>query len=170
VEEALAKLIAEAMSKSSVCWLEYEELGRPRAAWHIWQDGAAYVVSGGSEQPLPGIDTATEVRVTARSKDNGARLITWVARPETLRRRTPEWREAAQALAAQRLNGHSEDRLLYWAADATITKLVPTDRVLEHPGARPTTDHAAPPPPTPAVTRGPLPRVVHRRPSRPPPL
>jgi hypothetical protein len=170
VEEALAKLIAEAMTKSSVCWVEYEELGRPQAVWHVWQDGAAYLVSDGTEQPLPGMDAATEVHVTVRSKDNGARLLTWVARPQILRHGTPDWHEAANALAAQRRNGRSEDRILYWAADSTITKLTPTGQVIEHPGARSTTDHAVPPPPTPATTRGPLPRVVHRRPSRPPPL
>jgi hypothetical protein len=170
VEEALAKLIAEAMTKSSVCWVEYEELGRAQAVWHVWEEGTAYLVSDGTEQPLPGLDAATEVRVTVRSKDNGARLLTWVAKPQSLRHGTPEWHQAASALSAQRLNGRSEDRILYWAADSTITKLTPTGRIIEHLGARSTTDHAAPPLQTPAATRGPLPRVVHRRPTRPPPL
>jgi hypothetical protein len=170
VEEALAGLIAEGMAKSSVCWLEYDNVPRPRAAWHVWQDGAAYLVSGGDEQLLPGLDVAREVRVTVRSKDNGARLVTWVARPEPLRRGSPEWRQAANMLSAQRLNGRSEDRILFWAADSTIVKLTPTGRIVEHPGTRSTADHAAPPPPSPATTRGPVPRVVHRRPTRPPAL
>jgi hypothetical protein len=170
VEQVPQGLIAEAMSKSAISWLQYGELDRPRPAWHVWHEGAAYVVSDGAEQPLPGLDVADEVLVTIRSKDNGARLLTWVARAENLRHGSAEWHLAANTLSAARLNGRSEDRTLFWAADSTITRLTPTDRVLEHLGARPTTDHAAPPPATPATTRGPLPHVVHRRPTRPPAL
>ena len=49
------------------------------AAWHVWVEDALYVVSGGTEQPLPGLAQVDRVEVTMRSKENGGRLVTWVA-------------------------------------------------------------------------------------------
>jgi hypothetical protein len=175
--DPLAALVAKATATSAVCWLRYGDdpgdagdLARSRLAWHVWHEGAALVVSGGTEQALPGIEVADEARVTVRSKDDGGRLVTWVARVEHVRHGSAQWREAAAALAPARLNGRAEDRLLLWAADSAITRLVPTGRVVEHPGERPHGDGAAPPPPSPATTRGALPWVVHRRPRRAPAL
>lgn len=170
MDEALSALVAEATAKSGIVWLSYAGEPRPRVAWHVWLDGSAYVISGGTEQPLPGIEGATEVTVTVASKDAGSRLLTWVATARTVRHGSADWHAAAAALSAKRLNGVTADRLLLWSADSTITRLTPTGQVPEHPGARPQGDHAAPPVPTGATTRGPLPRVFHRRQRRSPKL
>lgn len=169
-DEALAALVAEATAKSAVLWLRYGELDRSLLAWHVWHEGSAYVVSGGAEQQLPGIEAVDEARVTVRSKDNGTRLLSWVATAQNVRHGSAEWHAAAAVLAPARLNGRTEDRLMLWAADSTITRLTPTGRVSQHAGERPHGDHAAAPPPSPATTRGPLPKVFHRRPRRSPSL
>jgi hypothetical protein len=170
-EGDLAALVEEATKRSGLVWLDYAGASRSRPAWHVWHDGAAYVVSDGPEQPLPGIERADRVRVTVRAKDTRARLVTWVAEAATVAHGTVEWTTAAEALRGQRLNASpAETLLLVWGADATITRLRPTGEVLEHPGARPTDSLAAPPADTRAITRGRLPWVAHRRQSRAPDL
>jgi hypothetical protein len=170
-EQDLAALVEEATKRSGLVWLDYPGAGRSRPAWHVWHEGAAYVVSDGPEQPLPGIERADRVRVTVRAKDTRARLVTWVADAATVAHGTPEWASAAEALRGQRLNAsHAESLVLVWGADSTITRLRPTGEVLEHPGARPTGSLAAPPVDTAATTRGRLPWVAHRRQSRAPDL
>lgn len=167
----LAALVEEATKKSGLVWLDYPGADRSRPAWHVWHGGAAYVVSGGDEQPLPGIERATRVLVTVRAKDSRARLLTWVAEAATVRHGTDEWASAAEALRAARLNAsQSESLVLVWGADCTITRLAPTGEVVERPGAQQTGSLAAPPLPSPATTRGRLPWVAHRRQQRAPDL
>lgn len=170
-EQELTALVAEATKRSGMLWLDYAGGGWPRPAWHVWLDDVAYVVSGGSEQPLPVIEQAREAKVTVRSKDNQGRLVTWEARLEVVPPESDGWEVAAKALAAERLNGTGpESTLSRWKAESTIMKLVPTGKVLEAPGQQPDDSHAKPPVETRAATRGPLPRVLHRRPKRAPRL
>jgi hypothetical protein len=170
-EIALPALVGEVMKRSSLVWLTYEGSERARPVWHAWQDGVAYVVSGGPEQPLPGILSTDRVVVTARAKDTRERVVSWVAETETLVPWTSEWRMAVDALAPERLNAATIDALgEVWAAESTITKLTPTGELVEYPGSYPDDSLAAPPPPTSATTRGPRPWVVHRRPRRSPRL
>jgi hypothetical protein len=169
--QLLAALVDEAGRKSDLLWVRFDGLDRARAVWHAWQDGAAYVVAGGGEQPVPGLAQAAEVVVTARAKDSQARLVTWRARAEQLAPGSPEWDAAIAALRSERLNATDVENLpARWASESTITKLVPTGEVLEHPGKMPTDDEAAPPPDSPATTHGKLPWVIHRRPTRGPKL
>jgi hypothetical protein len=167
----LLALVEEACKKSGLVWLDCPELGRPRAAWHVWHEGAVAVIHGGPEQALAGLDRARRVVVHTRSKDTGALLVTWVAAGSTIPPGSPQWDQAAAALAGERLNARDAVTLLdTWAAAATLTRLEPTGEVLEQPGAYRPASRAAPPPPTPATTRGRLPRVLHRRQRRAPKL
>jgi hypothetical protein len=172
-------LIAELGKKTGVCWLRYdgpedgpeEGPGRARAAWHIWYDDALHLVAGGQEQPLPGVAEAGRVEVTMRSKENGGRLVTWVGRVSAVRPGEDAWEPVTDALVSDRLNleelASAKDE---WAAHSVVVRIDPTGELLEEPGALTRDDHAAPPPPTPATTRGPLPRVLHRRQRRHPDL
>ena len=170
-EDDLAALVEEATKRSGLVWLDYHGPGRPRPAWHVWHEGAAYVVSDGTEQPLPGIERVDRVRVTVRAKDSRARLVSWVAEAATVRHGTAEWASAAEALRAARLNATgAESLVLVWGADSTLTRLRPTGEVPEHPGARPTGSLAARPVESSATTRGRLPWVAHRRQQRAPDL
>ncbi len=171
VDDSTAALVAELGRKTGVCWLRYGDADRSRAAWHVWHDGALLLVSGGEEQHLPGLDATDRVEVTMRSVETGGRLLTWVGAATTLAPDSPEWAEATAALAAARLSIPSlTETPRLWASSSTVTRVVPTGEVLEGPGHLSDSDHAAPPAPTPATTRGPLPRVLHRRQRRRPPL
>lgn len=162
-----AALLEEAARKSALLWLTPPD--KPaRPAWHVWTSGAVHVVGAGpgaqEEQPLPDLAATDRVLVTLRSKDKGVRLLTFTARPTRLDPGSPEWAAAAKDLAASRLNAHDASGLVQrWAEGAHIWRLDPTGEVTERPGAMSSDAHAAPPLPTPATTRGPLPYVLGRR-------
>ena len=119
-----AALIAEACSKSNVLWIRTVGSTRHQLAWHVWHEGAVYVVYGVDEQMLPLM--SGQVEVVVPSKDTGARLVTFVAQADILPARSAEWEEAAAALSAARLNAtdtdHQADR---WASGTLVTRLTP---------------------------------------------
>jgi hypothetical protein len=143
-----AALLGEAMTKSGLLWIEVAG-DRTWPAWHVWDDGAALVVSGPGEQPLPWLPK--EVRLILRSKDTGGRLLTVRAHVHVLEPGTPEWQRAADLLKASRLNS-VDDSLARWAAECTVSALVPFDSPLESPGAYAAHDHRQPPARTAATT------------------
>jgi len=164
-------LIAELAKKTGVSWLGYGSPPSVHPAWHLWYDDALYVVSGGPEQALPGIEHAERVEVLMRSKDNGGRLVTWVGRRSAVRPGDELWEPVTAALVADRLNlDDLSTAAENWARTSTVSRIVPTGEVLEAPGSLPDDAHLAAPRPTPATTRGALPRVLHRRVKRRPKL
>jgi hypothetical protein len=171
----LAALAAELGKKTGVCWLRDPGAGgdatRPRAAWHIWHDDALHLVAGGDEQPLDDLAGVDRVEVTMRSKEHGGRLLTWVGRVSAVSPEDDAWEPATTALMADRLNLPDLGTVKAdWAARSVVLRIDPTGETLEEPGRLPTDPHLAPPPATPAGTRGPLPRVLHRRQLRRPGL
>ncbi len=119
-------LIEEGAKKSSVLWISLA--GRDRLAWHVWHDGAIYVVTGGEEQSLPGLADASRVRVTLRSKDNGAELVSFEAGVEVVDQSALSETEAGAvaALAKDRLNAvDAEGLTARWAAGSSIVRLTP---------------------------------------------
>jgi hypothetical protein len=122
-QENLA-LIEEGARKSGILWISVA--GRDLAAWHVWHEGAVYVVSGGGEQPLPGLVDAARVRVTLRSKDNGARLVAFDAGVEVVDQASPSAAGALALLAKEWLNAVGAAGLLArWATDSTVVRLAP---------------------------------------------
>src|SRR5205809_657649 len=69
-------LIERATRKAGLIWIKVP--GDPRAypAWHHWHDGSAYVLTGGSEQPLSWLVDIRTAGVIVPSKDTGGRLLT----------------------------------------------------------------------------------------------
>jgi hypothetical protein len=113
--------IAEGAKKSGILWLT---LDRPRLAWHAWHDGAIYLVTGGEEQSLPGLDALDRVRVTLRSKDNGARLVEFEAAVSLVDQAASA--DAVAVLAKERLNARDSEHLTErWAQDSTVLRLTP---------------------------------------------
>ncbi|MGI5167566.1 hypothetical protein ACQEU3_24770 [Spirillospora sp. CA-253888] len=156
--ELNAALVEEAAKKSSLLWLDLPGLPQPRAAWHLWHDGAIYVLTGGEgEQPLPGLPEADRVRVILRSKDKGGRLLDFTADVQRVEPGTPRWDDVAPLLAKDRLNARThEGQLEGWAEHSYVVRLVPAEAVAE-----PADDYAAVRPvPSPATTAGPPPRLV----------
>lgn len=163
-------LIAEAAKKAGLLWVTPPG-GRPQAAWHVWQDDAFLLVGEGLEQPLPGLADGMTVEISLASKDNRARLVTFTAAVTELRPTggsRADWLPAAAALHASRLNPpDGEQQPLRWERESRIFRLVPGD-VIEVPGRMSESSGAAPPPPTPATTRGELPFVLGRATGRAP--
>jgi hypothetical protein len=156
-------LVAEATKKAGLIWITVIGSGRARPAWHHWQDAVAYVLTGGSEQPLPGLAEAAHAEVTVPSKDSGGRLISWIARVRQVVPGSEEWERVVPELASKRLNAlDSENQAERWARECTLLRLEPTGRVNEAPGAMSEDAGAAPPPGTPATTSGPRPFVIGR--------
>lgn len=140
-------------------------------AWHVWLDGALCLVSGGSEQPLPGIEDAATVEVIMRSKENGGRLLRWVGEVYVVRPDDDSWSSVTDALVAGRLNLDDPTTTpASWAEHSTVTRVEPSNAWVESPGTIGDGGHRAVPRPTPATTRGPLPRILHRRVKRRPKL
>lgn len=157
-------LIERATRRSGLIWLDLPGLDCPRAAWHVWHDGAAYVVAGGIEQPLPGLAWIERVTVIVRSKEKGGRLVSWVASVSHVRPGTPEWDAVTPLLAKERLNApDAESQLERWAGDAYVLRLAPTGELTESPGNMPDDYAAVHPAPSPATTTRAEPFTTGRR-------
>lgn len=165
----VAALIEEAAKKSGLLWVRGGGRSvRSQALWHVWQDGAVYVLTGGIEQPAPA-GLADHAYVTVRSKDKWSRLVTFVADVAVIEPGSNEWDALVPTMLGKRLNLPDGDAApLRWARECTMFRLTPTGDVVETPDERSTTSHAAAPPPTPARTRVPRPLHLRGRPSRPP--
>ena len=151
-------LVEEAAKKSGLLWLDLPGLPQPRAAWHVWHDGSAYVLTGGEgEQPLPGLPEAAQVTVILRSKDKGGRLISFVADAEPVEPGSQLWDAVTPLLAKDRLNAAShEGQVECWATESWVVRLTPVLEVTES-----ADDYATVRPvPTPATTAGAPPRLV----------
>ncbi len=169
--DVILALITELARKTSVSWLRYGESTRALPAWHLWSQDALVILSGGDEQPLPGLEDAQRVEVTMRSKSDGGRLITWMADASRVSPGDDLWVPTTAALASARLNvADLAAAPTGWAGTSWVTRLVPTGETLEDPGHLLPLDHRAVPPGSPASTRGPQPWVLHRRILRQPPL
>ena len=159
-----AALVAEACKRSGLLWLELPDRPQPRPAWHAWIGEAAYVVTGGLEQPLPGLESVDSVPVTVPSKDKGGRLVTWRARPRVLEPGSEEWDAAVAELAGKRLNAPDGERQPErWARESLVVRLEPTGELLEGPGRMSADRRSAPPAATSATTAARLPWVLGRR-------
>jgi hypothetical protein len=146
-----AALIAEACTKSDLVWVRPLDEPRARAAWHVWHDDAVCVVYGTGEQMLPLLQG--EVEVVARSKENGSRIVTFVADAETVPAGTPEWDAAAFRLAASRLNAHDPaTQKERWASGALIALLRPAWAAAAGPGDDASPSYAEQPPGGPGTT------------------
>ena len=121
----MLELIEEATRRSGVVWVTPAGSDRAHPLWHLWHDGAMYVVTGGLEQPLPATERAT---VTVRSKDRQAdRLVTWLADVEPVPPDGPLWAEVVPLLHAKRLNApDGDEQPRRWARESVVLRFTPT--------------------------------------------
>jgi hypothetical protein len=122
-------VIAEATKRAGLIWITVPGAARPRAAWHVWLDGAAYVLTGPGEQQVPGLETAPAAAVTVPSKDTGGQLLTWDAVVSRVDPGDPGWAPVAAALLAGRLNppggAGREPAAERWARTGAVYRLTP---------------------------------------------
>ena len=110
-----------ALRAAGVVWVDLGE--GPRVAWHLWHDGAVWLVCGGLEQDLPGAGTAQRAEVSVRS-DAGP--LTFSADVRRVGPGSPEWASVVPVLHEKRLNppdGEAQpDR---WARESLVLRLAP---------------------------------------------
>ncbi|MEW2083681.1 hypothetical protein [Streptomyces sp. NPDC005283] len=149
-------LVEEATKKSGLIWVRGG--GPQRALWHVWHDGAAYIVGDGpGEQPLPQLTAGGTAEVTVRSKDKGGRLVVWTASVGELVPHSEEWEAAVAELKGKRLNAPDAEQMTErWARECRVLRLEPRDVTTDLPD----TSGAAVPLPTPATTRRPAPAAL----------
>lgn len=172
---ATATLIEDAVKKSGLVWVRVA--GANRAAqpvWHIWHEGAVYVLTGGLEQPAPGgldgvgpDDSGSRALVTVRGKDTNGRLVTFETTVARVAAGSEEWDAVVPALQAKRLNlPDGEAAPQRWARECTLWLLRPTGTVTETVEEPSTASHAVAPPPSPGRSRVPRPLHLRGRPSK----
>ncbi|KOT28667.1 hypothetical protein ADK41_35515 [Streptomyces caelestis] len=152
-------LIEEATKKSGLVWVKGPGAAA-RALWHVWHEGAAYVVGDGpGEQPLPGLADGVSAEVTVRSKDKGGRLVSWTAAVVELPSDSEEWAAAVGELKGKRLNAPDGEAMTgRWARECRVLRLEPTGAT----APLPESSLAEAPLPTPVTTRRPVPAGLPR--------
>jgi hypothetical protein len=158
------RLVVEATKKSGLIWVAVPGRSRAVAAWHLWREDAAYLVTGPGEQEVPGLTEATNCDVTVRSTDKGGRVVTWRAAVSRVEPGSPGWTDVVPGLLASRLNlpdaAGAEQR---WAETCAVLKLRPTGDLPEAGPTLPSGSLATAPPPSPARTPTRVPFTVGRR-------
>jgi hypothetical protein len=116
-------LVHEATRKSGVVWVHVPGYA-PRVVWHVWHDGADFVLHGGGEQAVPGLGGASTADVSVRSKSNGAGIVTWSATVTAVAPDSDEWTALEPLLRKARLNAEPDptDR---WRSQSQLTRLTP---------------------------------------------
>jgi hypothetical protein len=159
-------LVDEALKKAGLIWVRTSAAPNGRALWYVWTDGCVYVVTGGDEQPDPGLGDG-DVVVVVRSKDTMSRLLTVRCVAARVSGDDDDWAAATTELAKGRLNlREAADAPNRWldAETYAVYRLTPTTEAFdEGPGKYAPQSGRATPVPTQATTAGARPWVLHRR-------
>ncbi len=117
------------LKKSAIIWLDIPQpdggrLRRP--AWFVYQAGKVYLLTGPDEQELTNIDSAAEVTLIARSKEDRSRIATVPASVRVVERDSDEWERIAHLGLGTRLNLPDGDAALdRWRTTCTMVELTP---------------------------------------------
>ena len=148
-------IIDEATKKSALVWLAVAGLpGQShRPVWHLWHNGAAYIVYNGSEQLVPGLAEAESAVLSVRSKDKGGRLVSWRASVDDVLPGSALWEEVVPLLVGLRLNNKDGDAAAgRWVRECKVARFNPTGELVDDPSSPSMSSQSAPPAPTEAAT------------------
>jgi hypothetical protein len=117
-----------ALKKGSICWLtipqrDGSQVSRP--AWYVQQGQKLFVVKGGEEQELPGLEDASEVTVTVKSKDVKAMIGQLPAAVRVVTDEDEFERIASLGLGTRLNLRDGEAALDRWKATCTVVELTP---------------------------------------------
>jgi hypothetical protein len=116
-------VVLELVRRAGVLWVRLADRP-PRLVWHLWHDGSAYVLCGGSEQALPGVPDAGSARVTVLGRDRQPRE--WTAEVGLVAAGSAEWDRLVPLLVARRLNLRDPAGApARWAAECRLVRLTP---------------------------------------------
>ncbi len=120
--------VETALKKGSIVWLRIpqragDDVQRP--AWYVQDGRTIYVLKGGTEQELPGLESATRVTVTVKSKDVVATIAELPASVRVVTD-TAEFDRVAGLGLGTRLNlRDGQSALERWRRDCTLVHLTP---------------------------------------------
>ena len=121
----------KALSKGAVVWLTVPAAGpkgkpHSQAVWYVWTDGKVYVLDGPTEQQVPGLAQATDVTITARSKDLRSRVSDIPATVAVIPNDSSRFDVIARMGLGRRLNLPDGDGALErWRSNCTLDELTP---------------------------------------------
>lgn len=117
-----------ALKKSAVCWLTIPQadgslLQRP--AWYVQQGRQIFVLKGGAEQQLPGLEDASSVTLTVKSKDVKASIGELHADVRVVTDEAEFERIATMGLGTRLNLPDGEAALDRWKSTCTLVELTP---------------------------------------------
>jgi hypothetical protein len=124
-------VLGEALRKSTVVWIEVPGPdgtgGKAVPAWYGTLDGRVYVLTGGSEQHIHGLENASRVLLSARSKDLQSLLTTVEASARPIPASDPLFDRLVPVLLPRRLNlPDGEEAPDRWRKECTLVELTPS--------------------------------------------
>lgn len=136
---AAEETFKKAVQKGSILWLTVPQPparrrrrrgGGPsehtQPVWFVYEGGKVYVFSGPTEQNVPLLPEASEVTLTARSKDLRSEVSKVRASVRVVPVDDPLWQRVARAGLARRLNLPDGDGALdRWRANCVLVELTP---------------------------------------------
>lgn len=116
-----------ALKKGSIIWLTIPQpngTSATRPAWYVQQGRKLFVIKGGAEQELPGLETNTRVDVTVKSKDIAATIAVVPADVRVVPNDSDEFERIAIQGMGTRLNlQDGEAALQRWKDTCTMVEL-----------------------------------------------
>jgi hypothetical protein len=154
---AAKETFAKALGKGAVIWISVP-LDKPvrygrrqfrtehtQAVWYVWSDGKVYVLDGPTEQQVPGLAQAAQVRLTARSKDLRSRVSDVPATVALIPNDSERFDVIGRMALGRRLNLPDGDGALErWRANCALVELTPDFGEERATAGAPTADAAAP--------------------------
>jgi len=124
-------VLDEALKKSTVVWVEVPGEGgtggRAVPVWYGTLDGRVYVLTGGSEQRVPGLAEADRVVLIARSKEQQSLVAEVEAAARVVEANDPLFARVAPVLLPRRLNlRDGEQAVERWRKECTLVELTPS--------------------------------------------
>ncbi|MGH8899170.1 MAG: hypothetical protein ACRDZ4_19620 [Egibacteraceae bacterium] len=126
---AAEETFKKALSKGTIIWLAVPgERGQTRnhPVWFVLDAGKVYIFDGPTEQDVPGLATASQVEIIARSKDARSRVSCVPATVRLVPGDDPLFDRIAQTGMGRRLNlPDGEGALERWRKNCSLVELTP---------------------------------------------
>jgi hypothetical protein len=124
-------VLGEALKKSTVVWVQVPGPAgtgdKAVPAWFGTLEGRIYVLTGGSEQHIRGLEDTNRVLLTARSKDLQSLLTTVEASARVVPASDPLFNRLVAVLLPRRLNLRDGDAAGdRWRKECTLVELTPS--------------------------------------------
>jgi hypothetical protein len=132
---AAEETFRKAVGKGEIVWITVPAAKGVRGAkphtqpvWFLAQGGKLFVLTGPGEQDVQGLVQASEVEITARSKDLRSRVSRVPAAVRIVAKDDPEWDKLANAATPKRLNLPDktfEAAITRWRETCELVELTP---------------------------------------------